>query len=178
MEIDKAGIEAAIVRQVADEFIGDEELISRVRTATNERVDRFFREAAEAQIQATVEAAIRDGFDREYCAVTSWGERQGAPTTIRKQLERVIAGYWNETVDKSGKPSSGYSDKLTRAEWLMSKMCAADFKGNLEQHVVNIGSVLKDKLRAELHDTVNKLLSQVFHVKSIEDQAIEKRPRA
>ena len=37
MEIDKAGIEAAIVRQVADEFIGDEELISRVRTATNER---------------------------------------------------------------------------------------------------------------------------------------------
>ena len=177
MEIDKTSIEAAIVRQVADEFIGDEELISRVRKATNERVDKFFREAAEAQIQATVEAAIRDGFDKEYCAVTSWGERTGTPTTIRKQLERIIAGYWNETVGKDGKPPSGYNEKLTRAEWLMAKMCAADFKGDMEQHVVNVGSVLKDKFRAELHDTVNKLLSQVFHVKSTEDQAIEKRPR-
>ena len=45
----------------------------------------------------------------------------------------------------------------------------------MKQHVVNWGGALKDRLRGELHETVNKLLSDVFTVKSAFDQVAQSR---
>jgi len=174
MQLNQARIEDAIVREVADKLIGEEDLYARVRTAVETRIDRLFKESADAQIAAAIDAAIRQGFEREYCRVNSFGQRDGDPTTIRRELEKMIAGYWNEKVGRDGKPtSSTYSTSMTRAEWMMTQLVANDFKDDMQQHVVNLGGALKDKLRAELHGTVNRLLSEVFHVNSAEDQAMK-----
>ena len=176
MELNQMRIEDAIVAEVADRMIGDDELRGRVKTAVNSRIDRLFSESADAQIRAAVETSIANGFEHEYCRVNSFGQREGQTTTIRAELEKLIAGYWNERVDRDGKPSSSsYDAKITRAEWLMTKMVAADFHGEMKQHVVNIGGALKDKLRLELHRTVNDLLAGVFHVRSADDQAVNRR---
>jgi hypothetical protein len=175
MELNQERIEAAIVSEVAERIIGEDELFSRVRKAVDVKIDALFKEHADAQIRAAIDDAIRDGFDREYTRVNSWGEREGTPTTIRKELEKVIGNYWNEKVDSKGQRSSYSSERdLTRAEWLMAKMCADDFNGHMKQHVVNVGAALKDQFRASLHGTVNALLSEVFRVNSLGDQEIEK----
>lgn len=175
MELNQERIEAAIVAEVADKIIGEEELFNRVRTAVDSRIAQLFKDRADAQIRAAIDAAIQNGFDREYTRVNSWGEREGKPTTIRKELEKVIGNYWNEKVGKDGKPSSYASDRdITRAEWIMTKMVAADFNGEMQQHVVNIGGALKDQLRASLHGTVNELLSGIFRVNSQGDRDIAK----
>jgi len=174
MELDKKRIEDAIIAEVADKIIGEDELYSRVKTAVEQRIDRLFKDKADAQIAAAIDDAIRNGFDREYCRISSWGERQGEPTTIRKELERLISGYWNEKVDRQGNPSTySSSHDVTRAEWLMMQFVADDFKGNMKQHVVNVTAHLKDGLRKELHKTVNQLLSGTFHVKSLDDQKLD-----
>lgn len=173
MEIDKARIEDAIVAQVAAEFVHEEDLSARIREEVNKRIDRLFKDKADAQIGEAINEAIRSGFDREYCRVNSWGEREGNVTTIRKELEKAIGDYWNTKVDRNGKPDTGYGDnKLTRAEWVMAQMVAADFKDAMKQHVVNLTGGLKDGLRQELHKTVNQLLSGTFHVKSLDDQKL------
>ncbi len=173
MEIDKASIEDAIVNQVAADFVNEENLSQRIRDEVNKRIDRLFKDKADAQIGEAINDAIRNGFDREYCRVNSWGEREGTPTTIRKELERLIGDYWNTKVDRNGKPDTGYGDnKLTRAEWVMAQMVASDFKDTMKQHVANLAASLKDGLRQELHKTVNRLLSEMFHVKSHQDQKL------
>lgn len=179
MELNQTRIEDAIVQDVADRLIDQEKLRDRVAQAVNTRIDRHFKEIADTQIKTAIETAISQGFEREYHRVDSFGQRDGAATTIRAELEKVIAGYWNTKVDKQGKPSSSsYNSEITRAEWMMTQLVAADFQGEMKQHVVNLGGALKDKLRAELHETVNKLLAEIIHVNSADDQARDRRDRS
>lgn len=175
MELNQERIEAAVVAEVADRIIDADNLFDRVRKAVDAKIDALFKERAQAQVQAAVDEAIASGFDREYTRVNAWGQKEGQSTSIRKELEKLIGGYWNEKVDSKGQRSTYPSDRdLTRAEWLMAKMCADDFNGHMKQHVVNVGGALKDQLRVSLHGTVNALLSEVFRVNSLGDQEIEK----
>lgn len=175
MELDKARIEDAIVAEVASKMIGDEELYSRAKNAIEARIDKLWKDAAETQIRTAVDAAITAGFDKSYQKVNGYGSPVGEKTTVRAELEKLIAGYWNETVDRQGKAPGGYGDKMTRAEWMMTQLVAADFAGEMKQHVVNLGGALKDKLRAELHETVNRLLSEIIKVRSADDQGKNRR---
>lgn len=174
MQINQERIEKAIIAEAVSTIINEEEFIGKVRHAVDARIDKLFKDKADAQIDAAINDAIRNGFDREYCRVTSWGEREGEPTTIRKELDRVIGNYWNQQVDSSGKPASQYNAKMTRAEWVMSQIVADDFNAQMKQHIVNVGGHLKDHLRHSLHETLNELLSSVFKVRSIEDQGLKR----
>lgn len=179
MELNTARIEDAIIAEVSDKMIGDDDLYSRVKTALDARIDKHFREVADAQISSAVELAIASGFEREYQRVDNFGSAKGEKTTIRKELEKLIGDYWNCRVDREGKPTTdSHGSKATRAEWMMTQLVAADFQGDMKQHIVNLGGALKDGLRTELHQTVNKLLSDVFHVRSEDDQSADRQGRS
>lgn len=178
MELNQTRIEDAIIAEVAGKLIGDDNLYERAKRAFDERVDRLWKDVAETRIRSAIELAITDGLEREYCKIDSFGTQKGEKTTIRAELEKLIGGYWNTTVDKQGKPSSGYGNTLTRAEWMMTQLVASDFQGEMKQHVINLGGSLKDKLRGELHETVNRLLSETFNVKSADDQARGRQDRS
>lgn len=178
MQLDQARIEDAIVREVADKIIGEDGLWQRVKNAVDKRIDDHFKKTADAQIQTQIESAVIKGFEHEYCRVNSFGQRVSEKTTIKAELDRMIGGYWNVMVGKDGKETSSSHGAVTRAEWLMAQLVAADFEGEMKQHVVNIGGALKDKLRTELHTTVNKLLSEVIRVNSFEDQELKNNDRA
>lgn len=170
MELNSVRIEDAIIAEVSDKLISDDSLWSRAKTAFDARIDKLWRETAEDRIRSEVELAIAAGFEREYQKISSFGERSGEKTTISAELERLVGGYWNERVDRNGKPDNGSYNTTSRAEWLMAKMCADDFSGAMKTHVVNVGGALKDALRIELQETLNRLLSDVFHVRSLGDQ--------
>ncbi len=171
MQINQEKIEQSIIAQAVDEIVSERDIRDRVKAEVSARIDKIFKDTVEAQIAEVVTATVKTGFERSYCKVDSFGHPVGEPTTIARELEKQVSGYWNQTVDNEGKPTTdNYRSKGTRAEWLMTKLVAADFQGEMKQHVVNLGGTLKDKLRAELHETVNKLLSEVIHVRSYEDQ--------
>lgn len=175
MELNQQRIEDAIVAEVVDKFMGEDELITRVRAGINARIDNLWADVVKEKIAAEVNAAIQNAFEREYQKVDQWGQPHGNKTSVRAELDRLIGGYWNDKVTKEGKPAGTYdSGCVTRAEWLMAKMCAEDFSGAMKQHVINVGGSLKDHFRAELNKTVGRLLSEVFHVKSLNDQGLER----
>ncbi len=170
MELDTKRIEAAIVAEVSDKMISDNELYERTKRAIDARIDQLWKESADTRIRSEVELAISNGFEREYQRVDEFGRATGAKTTIRAELERLISGYWNQRVDHQGKPTESSYHTVTRAEWMMAKICADDFAGKMKDHVVSVAGGLKDGLRKELYSTVNRLLSDVFHVRSLDDQ--------
>lgn len=175
MEINQERIENAIIKEAASKLIGDEDLYDRVKCAIDLRIDKLWKETAEERIRAEVELAIADGFEKSYRKVDSFGQPSGEPTTIRKELERLITGYWDQRVGRDGKPTDSSYSSSTRAEWMMTQLVAADFQGAMKNHVVNLGGALKDALRSELHGTVNRLLSDVFKVQSLDDQGKKRR---
>jgi hypothetical protein len=178
MELNQERIEAGIIAEVADKMIGAAELFERVKREITARIDKLWSEVAADRIRSEVELAIADGFERSYQRVNQFGQPEGEKTTIRAELNRLIAGYWDARVDRSGKATDSTYGTTTRAEWMMVQLVASDFQGDMKQHIVNLGGSLKDALRAELYGTVNKLLSDVFHVKTEGDKKVPDSGRA
>ena len=174
MQINQERIEKAIIEEAVNNILHEDKFAEMISNAVNTKINALFKDRADAQIGAAINDAIRSGFDREYCRVTSWGEKEGAPTTIRKELDKLIGDYWNARVDKNGKAVTSYGESITRAEWVMSKIVADDFNSQMKQHVVNVAGGLKDSLRRSLHETVNGLLSEVFKVNSQDDATLKR----
>lgn len=170
IEIDNGKILGAVVDKVAEEFMRTEgELFTQVEKRITKSIDALFVKSVEPRIQAVLDQALTDVFHKEYQKRTAWGENDGQTTTITKELEKLMSGFWAETVDEKGKPSS-YA-KLTRAEYTMAKVLGEDFNKQTERYLVQSAAWLKDGVRTHLRGEVDKMLGKLFHVKSAQDAA-------
>ena len=178
LHIDEATLTAAIVEKATDEILRrDDDLSDMVRQEVKKRVDAIFAERATRQIQAAIDEAVAKSFEQEYRRVTAFGEPEGAPTTIRKELERTVSSYWSAKVEpRTGKPASSDYNAVTRAEYLMTQVCAEDFTAGLKQSVNNVTGALKDGLRNQLAMQMDTLLNQLFNIKSLQDQGKVVKP--
>lgn len=178
LNINEEDLKAAIVERAADAILEqDDDLTSMISNEVKSRLDKIFIDRAEAQIEAAIDNAVQTAFDREYQRVTSWGEADGPKTSIRAQIDKVITGYWSEQVNaKSGKPDSGYGDKVSRAEFLVTQMCAKDFSQQMRNDAIQITGALKDGLRNQMAKVMDEMLSSLFHVKSLQDQGKVEKP--
>lgn len=175
MQIDQEKIEAAIVREAADNIIHDDAIYERVKRDIDARVEKLFSDRVEKAITDKIDGMVLAGFDAPYTKRDGFGRPLGEPTTISAELERAIQGYWTSRVDKQGKPTDSSYSSTTRAEWLMLQICADDFQKEVKQHVINVAGHLKDGFRLQLNETVNTLLSEMFKVRSLDDQARDRR---
>lgn len=178
MELNIERIEAAIITETSEKIIRSDELYERTKQAIDHRINRLWGSLVKERLQKEVDAAVTRGLDHEYCRVDSFGHPVGDATTVRAELDNLISGYWTQRVDRNGKPTDSSYGATSRAEWQMTQLVAANFSDEMKQHIINLGGSLKDALRAELHSTVNKLLSEVFHVKSLEDKTLRETGRA
>lgn len=177
LNINEEDLKAAIVQKAADEILNlDTDLSGLIAEEVKKRLDQIFTDRAEAQIQQEIDAAIRLGFEREYQRVDTWGTPIGEKTSVKRELERIVSGYWNTKVDKSGKPSSSDYNTITRAEFVMTQICAEDFSATMKQHALNVTGALKDGLRNQVAKLMDEMLNGLFHVKSLQDQGKVEKP--
>lgn len=178
LNLDEAALKKAIIENAAGQLLNEsDDLAGMVRQDVKARIDKIFVEKAATQIQESIDNAVKTGFDLEYQRVDSWGQPEGEKTTIRKQLEAAISGYWTATVNsKSGKPDNSYGEKTTRAEWLMTQICAEKFSEQMRQQAINVTAHLKDGLRGEMAKAMDGILNELFHVKSLQDQGKVAKP--
>lgn len=175
MQIDQSQIEKAIVEQAVDKLIGDDDLYGRVKRGIDARINALFADKVDGLIADNIEKLTKEGFDRQYCKVDSFGRPSGEPTTISKQLESLLHNYWDQRVDRNGKKAdSGSYNTVSRAEWTMSQICADEFSKELKQHVVNVSAALKDHFRGVLNQHIAIMLSDVFKVQSQGDRDLNK----
>lgn len=178
LNINEEHLTAAIVAKATDEILSeDRDLSGLIAKEVKSRLDKIFIERAEAQIAAAIDDAVNGAFEREYQRVSSWGEAVGPKTSIRKELEKSVDAYWSTPVNaKSGKAETGYGDKVSRAEYLMTTICAKDFSDSMKAHALNVTGALKDGLRKQLAIQMDALLDGLFHVKSLQDQGKVEKP--
>ena len=177
LNINEEDLKNAIVEKAADELLRhDEDLGAMVSKEVQRRIEKIFVDRADAQIAAAVDAAVQKGFDVEYQRVNNWGQPEGEKTTIRAQLDKLIGGYWTTKVDsRTGKPGDSYNS-TTRAEYLMTQICAENFSEEMKKHATNIAGHLKDGLRGQLASVMDNMLNDLFHVKSLQDQGKVTKP--
>lgn len=172
MELDKDRLQSAIVTAAANQLLENSEDLSwLVKKLVEARIDKIFADSASALIKASIDRAVEAGFEREYRRVDSFGIQKGETTTIRRELEASITGYWTTKVDTSGSPTSSSYNSLTRAEWIMTKAVGEDFVKMVRQNAVNVTGALKDAMRGELRKNLDAVLGELFRVKSADDKA-------
>lgn len=176
MEINIEKIEQSIIADAVDNLVSSDDLRRRLDKAIDGRISKYFTEVGDAQIREAVVAAVKDGFERSYQPVDAFGKPEGKKTSIKDRLNELVSAYWTQRVDQHGKPTDSTWGKVcNRAEWMMTQICAADFSDAMKQEVVNATALLKDGLRATLRGHLDKILSEVFHVKSADDQKEDRR---
>lgn len=177
LNINEEDLKKAIVEKAADELLRkDDDLSGMVRAEVSRRIQKIFVDRVDAQIAAAVDEAVNKGFDTEYQRVNQWGQPEGEKTTVRAQLDKLISGYWTQKVDqRSGKPSDGYNT-TTRAEYLMTQICAENFSEEMKKHATNIAGHLKDGLRGQMANVMDGMLNELFRVKSLQDQGKVEKP--
>lgn len=178
LNISEEDLKKAIVDKAADELLrNDDDLSGLVREEVSRRIQKIFVDRVNAQIAAAVDAAVQNGFDTEYQRVNQWGQPEGEKTTVRAQLDKLIGGYWTTKVDaKSGKPTENSYHSTTRAEYLMTQICAENFSEEMKKHALNITGHLKDGLRGQMAKVMDGMLDELFRVKSLQDQGKVEKP--
>lgn len=178
LNINEESLKTAIVAQVADQLLSeDADLSSLVDKEIKKRIDKIFDERVTAQIQKAIDETINGSFEREYRRVNQWGDQEGPSTTLRKELEKTVTAYWNGKVNPGdGKPATSDYNSVTRAQWLMTKICAEDFSKEMQQNVANVVGSLKDGLRKQMANQMDALLNDLFKVRSLQDQGKVEKP--
>jgi hypothetical protein len=178
LNINEDDLKAAIVEKATEEILRqDDDLSELISKEVNSRLDKIFNHRASAQIEAAINDAIKNSFDREYQKITQWGEPTGPKTTIRAELEKTVSGYWSAKVEaKNGRPTSSDYNSVTRAEYLMTQVCAQDFSEGMKSAVISVTGALKDGLRNHLAAQMDNMLSELFHVRSLQDQGKVEKP--
>ncbi|HCE5919692.1 TPA: hypothetical protein NL044_001552 [Pseudomonas aeruginosa] len=178
LNINEESLKTAIVAQVADQLLREDGDISGlVAKEVKKRIDKIFDERVTEQIQKAIDETVSGSFEREYRRVNQWGEQEGPSTTIRKELEKTVTAYWNAKVNPGdGKPSTSDYNSVTRAQWLMTKICAEDFSKNMQTSVNAVTGALKDGLRNHLARHMDQMLDGLFHIKSLQDQGKVAKP--
>jgi len=177
LNINESDIKDAIVQKAADDILANLDLDQMIRKDVTARIDKIFTATAEKQIEAMVNEAITDGLNREYQRVNSWGEPVGEATTIKQSLERIVSGYWTEKVDpKTGKRSNSDYNAVTRAEYIMTTVCADSFSDQMKAMTLSIAGHMKDGLRSQLAQQVDSMLGELFRVQSLQDQGKVGKP--
>jgi hypothetical protein len=169
MQLDNETIQKAVVAEVADRVFDEENWTRLVTENVEKRISKLFDERFTAIATAKIDALVHDGFSRTYQPVSGFGQPNGPETTIGRKLEGLISNFWTQKVNSEGAPSDGYNSK-PRAEWMLTRIVAADLSESVKQQAANVAGPLKDMLRKEMHGVVNKMLGEVFHVRSADDQ--------
>ena len=178
LKIDNQAVIELAAQKVADAVMYQEDDLSIIANREIERrIDKIFKDRAETQIEATIDAAISGSLDREYHRINSFGEKDGGATTIRKELEKLANNYWAAQVDaKTGKPSSSSYNSVSRAQFVMAQICAEDFTEQMKKAAISVTAAMKDGFRAELARHVDKTLDELFRVRSVQDQGKAVKP--
>jgi hypothetical protein len=167
---DHAVIEKAVIEQAVDHLVREDELYEKVKRGIEARIDNLFASKVTTLIEERIASVVKEGFGREYTKRDGFGRPEGKPTSIAKELEATISGYWQQRVGRDGKPTESSYSSMSRAEWMMTQLCADDFSKEMKQHVVNVGGALKDHFREVLNQHIAVMLSDVFKVQSEGDR--------
>lgn len=176
IEFDEKKVEQLAVEAIANDFANKEDFEMVAKDRIRQKIDELFAEKAEALLGEAVDEAFKNALEKEYRKVDCFGKPEGETTSIKNELSKLTDAYWSQKVDRNGKPTTATYNVSSRAQYLMTQICAQDFSEQMKQATLSITGSLKDSLRNNIAREVDALLSSLFHVKSLQDQGKVEKP--
>lgn len=149
------GAEDFDVQQLAENLISNQ-----VRQSVSAKLN--------AIIERTLTAEMEKILSHEYLPVDMWGEPTGKATTIRDQLAARARKFWDENVDKNGKPA-GYGGQ-PRHQYVYAMIVGDEFKKAIAQDYTNVVGALKDALKASAEKELHEHLDNIIRVRTKADK--------
>lgn len=138
----------------------DDALIKRMRAAT----ENLIVERIGVVVEKNGDTFVADVLNGQFQPMNEWGEKKGAPTSIREMVYKHARAWLDMGVKPDGSAVDRYysGPQIRRLHWLVSSEVAAAFKGEIGEQVKAVAAEIKPAIAkqftAAVAETVNRLL--------------------
>lgn len=156
MNLEALGITADELREqiieraatkLADDAGDEGYLGDRAIEIVKERIERSVAKNLDLRIEQTLAAEMGKILRETITPVDIWGERTGAPTTLRDALAERARVFWDVRVDKEGKPST-YGGS-PRHEHLLRQLLNEEFTKAVRENITGMVTAFRDAVKVD-----------------------------
>ncbi len=148
-------------KKLADDYGDGEDLERRAYSTITKRIEELIASGIKGRIDAFLDAEMTKIVSQEIVPVNIWGQREGAPTTIRAELAKRAQEFWNLKVNKDGREDFYGGEE--RSKRLMKQMMIETFsaavKENIDQIVLEFKAALKTDAAKMATEHINTLIN-------------------
>jgi len=126
------------------------EIINQVAEKIKAELWAEEKKKLQERIQQTIDSELMKILNTTFQPVNHWGDKDGAPTTIKQLFIDRTKDYWLQKVDGSGKATDSWSAKSTRAEYVVKSQIESAFKEVMHSEIAVVVSGFKDALTTTL----------------------------
>ena len=139
-------IEQAAAR-LADEAYENVNAMEMLEAEISNRIDKFLKDRATTLMEDTLRRAMDEIMTREILPVNQWGERTGAKTTLRDEMQRRAQEFWEVKVDEKGNPTT-YGGK-PRHQRMYENIASDVFAKSIQDNIEDVIAGFRDALRLD-----------------------------
>lgn len=149
--------------KLADQYGEMSDIESRVHQRIEQRIAAYFSEHIKAKIDEFLNAEMGRIVNQTINPVDIWGDKTGAPTTIRAQLAERAKTFWEVKVGEDGRESAyGGEPRHTR---LMKQISNEEFTKAIKANAEEIVGAFKVALTADASKLVAEHIDKLINVK-------------
>lgn len=159
-EITKEEVLQLAAQKLVDAYSGEPDLTEMAESLVRERVEQVVAKGLVQRVDDVLSKELDALLAKEIVPVDVWGEKAGAPTTIRAQLHQRAKEFWEVSVSEDGR-SASWGGK-PRHERLMEKIVKDEFakavKENIDVMLSGLKSALKEHGTKVVSDHIDSLV--------------------
>ena len=154
--IEALGIDKALVQEQVVSNITNQ-MMPNIRHEIKMTVLANLDKAVDNMIAEIVEEVTSDVFQ----PTTSWGEPNGEPTTIKDMIAEKTLKWWEDKVDRQGKPTR-YTGAITRAEYFAEKTVGEYVRRQLDNDIKDLTARAKETINDAMAEAIKKNLKRMW----------------
>jgi hypothetical protein len=132
-------------------------------------IKKHILKTAEDIVAKKINKMVEETLSGKYQAVDDYGEAKGKATTLRDQFKQACISWWEVTVDKEGKTSTGYYG-TKRYEWVAQKVVYEVLTSNLKIDFAKMIAETREALKQGISKVITDEMQRIWDIKPKEKQ--------
>jgi hypothetical protein len=163
LDISREEVLQLAAQRLADDAAGEEYIGDRVQQLITKRVNDAVAQALEGKIEEVLSREMEHILRETITPINIWGERAGAPTTLRDALAERARVFWDVKVDKEGKPSDYHG--RPRHEHLMARLLNEEFTKAIRDNATAMVAAFASAVKADSARITAEHIDKLIQVK-------------
>lgn len=149
-------------QKVADQCMSEDNIYDRATSIMKARIEELFQKRVIPEMTTFLQAEMEKLVATKITATNIWGETVGPETTLRDALVGRARIFWEEKVDKEGRPSA-YGG-MPRHEWMTRTVVGQEFEKAVKENAEAIVKAFKQALQANCAQMVAEHVTKLIKI--------------